>query len=108
MRLRAGTLSSKVSIQQPVTAQDALGQPIQAWVEVAKVWANIADISGREFIASGAMQHTVQTKITIRYRAGIVPAMRVVHQADSYNIEAVLTQGSLSLLLMCSRGAVDG
>jgi SPP1 family predicted phage head-tail adaptor len=104
MRLRSGYLSTKVTMQQPVISQDELGQPVNKWVDVATVWANLSDISGREFIASAALQNTVQTKITIRYRAGIVPTMRVVHQASIYNIEAVLGQDKTSLLLMCSRG----
>ena len=108
MRIRSGYLSTKVTIQQSVTGQDESGQPINKWVDVATVCANVTDISGREFIASAALQNTVQTKITIRYQAGIVPAMRVVHQASIYNIEAVLGQDKTSLLLMCSRGTGDG
>ena len=108
MRTRSGYLSTRVTIQQPVTEQDESGQPVNNWLDMATVWANVTDISGREFIASAALQNTVQTKITIRYRAGVVPAMRVVHQASIYNIEAVLGQDKTSLLLMCSRGAGNG
>jgi SPP1 family predicted phage head-tail adaptor len=108
MRIRSGYLSTKVTIQKSVTGQDESGQPINKWADVATVWANVTDISGREFIASAALQNTVQTKITIRYRAEVVPAMRVIHQASIYNIEAVLGQDKTSLLLMCSRGTGDG
>jgi SPP1 family predicted phage head-tail adaptor len=104
MRVRSGYLPTRVTIQQSVAGQDELGQPSNRWEDVAVVWANIADISGREFIASAAVQNTVQTKITLRYRAGVLPAMRVVHQARIYNIEAVLQQDRVSLLLMCSKG----
>jgi len=108
MPIRSGYLSTKVAIQQPVTEQDESGQPMNTWVNLATVWANLTDISGREFIASSALQNTVQTKVTIRYRAGILPAMRVIHQANIYHIEAVLGQDRASLLLMCSRGTGNG
>lgn len=108
MRIRSGYLTTKITVQSPVAGQDELGQPIREWADVATVWANLTDISGREFVASAALQNTAQTKITIRYRPGIVASMRVIHQADIYNIEAVLGQDRISLLLMCSRGATNG
>jgi SPP1 family predicted phage head-tail adaptor len=102
--MQAGKLSRRVTIQQKATTQDAYGQPVQTWTDVAEVWADIRDMSGKEYFAAQATQNPVQTKITIRYRAGIVPAMRVIYGSDTYNIEAVLGQDKISLLLMCSRG----
>ena len=101
--MRAGRLNKRVTIQSPATGQDATGKPTTGWTDVATVWASIVDISGREYVAAGGLQNSAQTKITIRYRSGIVPSMRVVHGADTFNIEAVLGQDRRSLLLMCSR-----
>ena len=101
--MRAGRLNKRVTIQSPATGQDATGEPTTGWTDVATVWASIVDVSGREYVAAGGLQNSAQTKITIRYRAGIVPSMRVVHGADTFNIEAVLGQDRRSLLLMCSR-----
>ena len=97
-------LDKRVTIQSHGAAQDENGEVVAGWTDVATVWAGIADIKGREFIAAGATQNAVHTKITIRYRTGIVAAMRVVCGADIYNIEAVLGQDKRTLLLMCSRG----
>jgi SPP1 family predicted phage head-tail adaptor len=102
--MQAGKLNRRVTIEQQSTTQDEYGQPVETWTEVATVWADIRDITGKEFVSAQATQNPVQTKITIRYRAGILPAMRVVHGSDTYNIEAVLGQDRISLLLMCSRG----
>lgn len=101
-------LNKRITLQAPAAGQDAWGEPLTGWTDVAKVWASIIDISGREYIAAAAVQHTVQTKITIRYRAGMLASMRAVHGADVYTIEAVLGQDRKSLLLMCSRGVSDG
>ena len=100
----AGRLTKRITLQAPPTGQDATGEPLTDWTDVATVWASIVDISGREYIAAAAVQNAVQTKITIRYREGIIPSMRVTHGQDRYNIEAVLGQDRTSLLLMCSRG----
>ena len=103
--MQAGRLNRRCTLQAPGTTQDELGQPIPGWTDVATVWASIVDVSGREYVAAGGLQNSAQTKITIRYRAGIVPSMRVVHGSDAYNVEAVLGQDRRSLLLMCSRSA---
>ena len=103
--MQAGRLNRRCTLQQPGTATDELGQPIPGWTDVATVWASIVDVSGREYVAAGGLQNSAQTKITIRHRSGIAPSMRVVHGADTFNIEAVLGQDKRSLLLMCSRSA---
>lgn len=106
--MRAGQLNRRITLQAPVTGQDEYGQPLTGWTDVATVWASITDMTGREYIAAAAVQASVQTRITIRYRAGIVAAMRVLHGADVYNVEAVLERDSQVLNLMCLRGVTNG
>ena len=103
--MQAGRLNRRCTLQQPGTTTDELGQPIPGWTDVATVWASIVDVSGREYVAAGGMQNAAQTKVTIRKRSGITPAMRVVHGDTVFNIEAALEQGRDALLLMCSRSA---
>lgn len=102
-------LNKRITIQQKTAGQDGAGQPIDTWTTVATVWAEVKDVSGREFIAAQAGQAEVTTKVTIRYLAGIKSDMRVVHGADVYNIIVPLDAGDKrELLLMCSRGVSDG
>ncbi len=96
-------LNKRVTLKARAAGQDAAGQPAITWSDVVTVWAGVVDLSGREFLAAGGAQNATQTKITIRYRAGVTPAMRVVCGADTYNIETVLGQDRRSLTLMCSR-----
>ncbi|MDO8777082.1 MAG: phage head closure protein [Burkholderiaceae bacterium] len=107
--MRAGTLRHRVTVRAPATGQDAYGEPLAGWTDFAvNVPASITDLSGREFMAAAATQNAVQSKIGIRALAGITAAMRVVHGADVYNIESVLRQRDGSLLLMCSKGVING
>ncbi|MGZ9713904.1 phage head closure protein [Glaciimonas sp. GNP009] len=96
-------LDKRVQIQARATGLDDDGEPLGGWSNVATVWASIVDISGHEYVRAAAVQNAVQTKIVIRYRLGVVPAMRVLFGSDRYNIEAVLGQDQRALLLMCSR-----
>jgi SPP1 family predicted phage head-tail adaptor len=109
--MNIGRLDKRITIQTLVAAQDAFGAPGAAWTMVATVWAELKDLTGREFLAAAAVQNMVQTKITIRYPGNaiiITPKMRVVHGADIYNIEAVLGQDKVMRVLMCSKGVNNG
>jgi len=108
MRIHPGWLNQRITLLAPATGQDAAGQPFTGWADFATVWASLTDVSGKEYIAAGGLQNAAQTKILIRYQDGIVPAMRVLHGPDVYNIEAVLGQDHLSLMLMCTRGVNNG
>ena len=99
----AQRLNKRVTIQQQSTAQDEIGQPDVSWADVLTVWAEVKDVSGREYMAAGAVQDAVQTKITIRHLSGVVASMRAVCGPDTYNIEAILGQDNRTLLLMCKR-----
>lgn len=103
-------LNKRVTIQALGGGQDAIGQPIEDWANLiadgdGKCWAEVKDVSGKEFIAADAENSAVTTRITIRYRAGITAAMRVLNGADVYKVLAVLGQENRTLLLMCERGA---
>ena len=95
-----GTLTWRCTLQQPATGQDATGQPLTGWVDVAQFWADIRATGGLEAIKAGAVTSKVQTSIRLRYRTGITSGMRVVCGAVVYNIVSVLPD-------MAGKGHVD-
>lgn len=104
----AARLSKRVTLQVSSPVRDEAGGIIDVWSNLVtggdgKIWAEIRDVTGREFIAAGATQNQVLTTITIRYRVGVLPKMRVLHGDDAYGIEAVLGQDQRTLALICSR-----
>lgn len=103
MRIQPGWLRHRVTVQEPDLGQAENGEPATGWTDVATLWASVTDVSGREYIAAGGLQNSAKTKILIRYRAGIMPSMRVLHGIDIFTIEAVLGQDKESLILMCTR-----
>lgn len=106
----ASKLNKKVVLQRRATGRDSFGQPLINWLNVIpgsapEVWAGIEDVTGRQYVAAGATQNSVQTVITIRYKEGITPDMRVLHGDVVYDIEAVLGQNRKTLQLMVKRHA---
>ncbi|WCM88843.1 phage head closure protein [Acidovorax sp. NCPPB 3576] len=91
--LAAGSLNRRITIQKPGQLHDEWGSPIpgsENWVEVAKPWASIKNLSGLGAIKADAQASVVKTSIRIRYRTDITAGMRALHGATVYDINAVL------------------
>ncbi len=70
--MQAGKLRHRVTLQEPVKEQNPItGAVINTWRDIATIWAEVAALSAREFIAAQASQGEVTTRITIRYREGV-------------------------------------
>jgi SPP1 family predicted phage head-tail adaptor len=109
--MQSGKLRHRMTLQRRAVTRNRDGDVLQKWVDVAKPWAAVEPVSGREFIAAAASQSKVSTRITIRYRAGVNHDMRILHRDRIYNIEAVLpdkVSGLEYLTLMCSEGVNRG
>lgn len=100
----AGRLNTRLTLQQPGTAQDGIGQPVITWTEVGRVWADVRHVSGLQAIKADADSSTVKASIRIRHRTGVTAAMRLVEQGAGtvYNITAVLPDARKAYLdLVC-------
>ena len=101
--MNPGALDQRVTLERFTATQDDTGQMIEAWAPLASVWAAVEPQAGREFIAAGAQQSELTTKIRIRHRPGITSADRVIHDGTTYNIQSVIDYRSQKreLVLMC-------
>ncbi|EPH2695111.1 phage head closure protein [Klebsiella aerogenes] len=110
--MQAGKLRHMVTLQEPVKEQNPItGAVINTWRDVATIWAEVAALSAREFIAAKASQGEVTTRITVRYREDVTRKYRILFRGRVYNIEGVLPDprsGREYLTLPCSEGANDG
>lgn len=86
----AGRLNQRVKIQQLAAGQDAIGQPVQTWSDLATVWSRILMKNGAQAIKGDADVSLVQASIRIRRRTDIAAGMRVLHGTVVYDIKAVL------------------
>lgn len=106
----AGRMDKRVTLQAQTSTRNAIGEPVVAWADVATVWAAVEPLQGREFWAQQQVQSEVTTRVRIRYRAGITPDMRVVHQGRVLNIASVIDPQERhdEMQLMCSEGVNNG
>lgn len=111
MALASGKLRHRVALQEFAETINSFGEREKYWAHVASVWAEVAPLSAKEFIAAQQGQSEISARITIRYRPDVKPEMRIVFRGKYYNIQGVLTDpvsGLEYITLPCSEGANEG
>ncbi len=103
MNTRAGKLRHQITIQQQTTDQDVHGQTIETWTTFATVRASVEPLRGKEYFSVEQEYAQVDTRIRIRYSAGILPKMRVLFGSKLYDIKSVINveERNFHMELMC-------
>ena len=101
--MRAGNLRHRVTIQTFTTTTDSYGQPIESWATFAEVWGAVEPLTGREYFQAQQVQAEVNYRVRLRYLAGVVPTMRVLHDGRTLEVQAVINpdERNRELQLMC-------
>lgn len=77
-----------------------------------KVPASVEPLSARDLIAAQAGQSEASGRIVIRYRAAVVPTMRILHRGNVYNIQGQPMPDPVSgleyLTILVAKGVDDG
>lgn len=88
--LNAGRLRHKIRIESPVNEQDEAGQvKVKEWALVARPFAEVLGVGGGESLRGRQIEAQTTHLVTIHWRAGILPTMRVVHEGRLLNIVRV-------------------
>lgn len=100
--MRLGEMRHRISLQVK-TITKAEGIPQENWITLVTVWASITNISGKEYFQAASVQSEITTRIQIRYRPEITPAMRVLYGSRLFNILSVIDKDERhhELELMC-------
>lgn len=88
----AGKYDTRLILQAPGTTQDAIGQPVSGWAEVARLWADVRYSNGMQAIKADADTSKAKASIRIRTRSGLTKAHRLVEVVTGtvYTISALL------------------
>lgn len=101
----AGRRNTKIIIQQRTqTSVNTVGDAIYAWATFATEWAFILTQSGKEFTDARQQFSELTHLITIRYKAGITPDMRIKNGNVYYKIIAAFDpmKRGLEMKLYCN------
>ena len=104
--MRIGTFRHRITLLQKSDQRDEAGQPIDAYVELRKTWANISFTSGREAIRTEKSNWQPQASCRIRPQ-DVLPDMRVEYKGDIYDVTSVIPNDKFYDLVI-QRIPIDG
>jgi SPP1 family predicted phage head-tail adaptor len=110
MKLRAGKLRHRLTLQRKTETRTSTGDVVNAWVTDSTVWGAIEPIIGnREYLAASQTQNEIMVMIMIRYHATIEPSWRVVNDGKAYSIQGIQNEYERNrmMVLMCSQGIAE-
>ena len=102
--MRAGKLRHRVMLQEPIKAQNDVGEQEIVWRDIKEVPAEVLELRGREYLSAREAHSELTTKIRIRHRTDVTVEWRVTHGTRAYNVEHVVdpTGRRRELELLCS------
>ncbi len=88
--MRAGGLDRRVTLQRKTVVQDPdSGADIETWADLATVFAQVRQQSGKEYLAAGGIGASVRVVFYLRYFPDLTVLDRVSYSDRLHNIEEV-------------------
>ncbi len=101
--MRAGELRHQITLQSPSKTQNTFGEEVITYSTAATAWAHIETLSESEYLDQQRAGASLTHKVTIRNRSDVEPTWRVVWDARTFEISAVLSDNlGREMTLMCS------
>lgn len=98
---RIGELRHRMRLEAVSRTPDGAGGADETWTIVAELWAALKPLSGQEGLEADRIAGHVTHEVVVRYRQGVVPAMRLVHGARAFDIRAVIDIEERRRFLRC-------
>jgi SPP1 family predicted phage head-tail adaptor len=85
-----GAMRERFTLEQSVRAPDGGGGATVTWQTVVELWARARPITGDERLRHDQLSGRLTHEVWIRYRPGVLPAMRFRQDTRIYEIVAVI------------------
>jgi SPP1 family predicted phage head-tail adaptor len=72
-KVRLGQMRHRVVLQAASRPQDASGEPVESWSDVATLWAKVEPLSATETYRARQAGAELSHRVTVHYRAGVTP-----------------------------------
>lgn len=82
----AGQLDRRVKLMQVVETQNAVGEVVLTYTEVATLWAHIKPLTGRELFAANQVVAEATRRIFIRWRSDVTEKHKIEYEGELHDI----------------------
>jgi len=88
--MNAGDLRHSIIIQIPQRVKNSIGEWYDSWTTWATVYAAIEPLSGKRYMEGKQANSDVTGIVRIRYRAGVIPTMRLLYGSRILQIVSIV------------------
>jgi SPP1 family predicted phage head-tail adaptor len=88
--MNIAAMRERFALEQAVRTADGGGGATVVWETVTELWAHLRPIGGEERLRHDQLSGRLTHEVSIRWRAGVAPAMRFRQGARIYHIVAVI------------------
>lgn len=111
--MRAGALDRRVTLQRASLSKDDFNNDVEAWVDIATVWASYEPVRDGEKFRAGETAAGLSARFVIRYSSmvkDVDPRFRLILDGKPYAIIGVKETGGrgVGLEITCAGRADDG
>lgn len=101
--MRSGKLRYLATLQDVASIPNAYGEGIATWANVSTFHANVTDLDGQELYHAQQVIAFSNVKVSTRYRAGVLPRMRIQVNGRTLQILSVSNPDGRrrELVLLC-------
>jgi SPP1 family predicted phage head-tail adaptor len=101
MTQKIGELRRRAVLEAPGGSADGAGGIDETWTTVAGLWAAIVPLGGDERFTADRTAGHVSHRITLRYRTGVEPGMRLRLGARIFEIRSAVDRDERRRFLDC-------
>jgi len=94
-------LRHRLALQELQREDDEGGGFTEDWVEIAELWADLRPVGGSETVEADRLAGRITHEVSLRYRAGVQPAMRFRQGARLFHILTVIDVEERKRWLKC-------
>ena len=101
-------MDRRLTLQELAVTRSATGATVEAFSNLADVWAEKVEDTGREGRSSGALHAMSSIVFRIHYRAGLTSKCRVVYEGATFELTAPPVDEGRRVTLLLGCKAVEG
>jgi SPP1 family predicted phage head-tail adaptor len=91
--MRPGKLDRKIRIEVNVPTRNAAGESVPNWQCFHACWADVRPMRADERHQADARHSVRVSNFRVRYKAGVLPDMRVVYESLNWRITGIAEVG---------------
>lgn len=92
--MNQGKLDQRVRLYRRIQVPDGGGGFADEWDFIAECWANVKALSGRERMMAEQLEAPRNYRVTVRRRAGLIEADRIVWRDRNLNVRFIADEGT--------------